>query len=147
MIKKCVMCGKDFEPRYNLAKRQICCSKECSAARGKAYSDARQADPIRWRAYLDREKELRKQRIKPQKCLLCGKDVIPDGYFHKGHHVKLHDECVFEDCLKVLESGMKLNHKQAQRLAARGYTVSEFTEEYIGKPDWRNIKVGMICLD
>ncbi len=29
VIKKCQRCGKEFTPRYNMAHRQIYCSKEC----------------------------------------------------------------------------------------------------------------------
>lgn len=153
MIKQCMVCGKDFEPRYNLVNRQLCCSKECSKERERLYSAERYADPVRRENYLERQKELRKQKIKPRKCIICGEDVIPDGYFHRYNHTKMHDECVFNDCLETLGKGEHLDKTQVQRLAARGYTMKEFIQEYIpdyGKPkkaDWNELKVGMICLN
>lgn len=43
----------------------------------------------------------------------------------------MHDECVFKQCADVIKAGKILTGAQAQRLSARGYTITEFKEEYM----------------
>ena len=66
----------------------------------------------------------------------------------------MHNECVYEDCRKTLEEGKTLSHVQLLRLQARGYTIPEFKEEFMGieaeKPSevgWNKIGTGLLCLN
>ena len=42
----------------------------------------------------------------------------------------MHYECVIDDCIKTLRAGEKLSKKQMMRLDTRGYTLTEFKEEF-----------------
>ena len=41
----------------------------------------------------------------------------------------MHDECVYDDAIKTLQSGKELSDVQKQRLRTRGFTVRELKNE------------------
>lgn len=118
MIKKCVICGSDFEPRRNTYKTQICCSKKCSYINHKTLS----------REWARRHKDVISQKVRAKNitnCLICGERVMHNV---KGLKPRMHTECIIEDCLATLESGKTLTLLQQKRAYSRGYTVNDLKE-------------------
>ena len=126
-IRKCVVCGREFEPfNYN----QKCCCMYCS----------RENDLKRRREYNRSPRTHERQRAyrlaHPQGvCLICGKPVMKDG-LKRHDSKKMHDECIFMDCLETLKSGNRLTSKQRTRLVLRGYSLKEFKQDY-----WEELNV------
>ena len=125
-MNKCVICGKEFEPVYNMKSRQKTCSRECRAIM------IRENSRIYKKQYYVREKHLAYMRNHNKKaiCRLCGKPIFRDYTVGIIARTQMHDECVFEDCAKTLKAGERLTTAQYQRLASRGYGVREFREEW-----------------
>lgn len=125
MTKKCIICGAEFEPRYNLHKTQKCCSREC----GKEHRRKNQREFYRNNAeyYRQHQREQRRRlTVNDTKCRLCGEPTTPStttGY--KPHY---HEECIIEDCLDALRQGRRLTGAQYQRANQRGLTLKELHE-------------------
>lgn len=126
-MKTCKICGKPFESKV---RNKITCSDECHKANCR----------LLWKDwyYKNHEKTLEYFREKPYqykpqvKCKICGNIIEKKEFVGKQRStIQMHEECVFNDCLNTLKGGNKLSSIQAQRLAARGYTISEFREEYL----------------
>ena len=123
----CVICGSEFEP-YRGRPSQKTCGKEC-----------RQVYFSRWtKKYVEDHTEQRKrQQLNYRRkhnngrviCRICGKPIIRQYVFGEGQ-AQMHEQCVIDDCISTLRSGEKLSHKQLLRLDARGYTLTEFKEEF-----------------
>lgn len=62
-------------------------------------------------------------------CRICGKlikqAILAD---HKGR-VTMHDECIYDDAVKTLQSGKELSEIQKQRLRTRGFVVRDLKKE------------------
>ena len=116
----CKICGKEFETRYY---RRKCCSPECSKV------NAREITRI-WNSIHHTEWWRNKNNGKVL-CKICGKPIFRiEG---RRSTAQMHDECVFNQCKDVLKAGKKLNGMQGQRLAARGYTIREFKEDFLNE--------------
>lgn len=136
--KICTVCGKEYTPRrYD----QLTCSAECRTVHNYETKHKRDKDYYTYKP--------------TSKCKICGKTVINSFALNPNRRTSatMHDECVFEDCRKTLEAGETLNHVQLLRLQARGYTIPEFKEEFMGittepkEVDWSKIGTGLLCLD
>lgn len=122
MTKQCVICGKEFEPRYNLVNRQKCCSRECSKKQHKIYSK----NYSRTEKERQRQRDWRKEHTKNHTlCRICGKPTVAEYTRNKPHY---HEECVVADCVETLRNGNKLSRAQYQRLYVKGYTMQEIYE-------------------
>lgn len=122
MTKQCIICGKEFEPRYNLSNRQKCCSRECSKERKKIYCKNYSRTEKGLQRHRDRYKEHTKNHTL---CRICGKPTVAEFTRNKPHY---HEECVVNDCVETLSNGGKLSRAQYQRLYARGYLMREIYE-------------------
>lgn len=122
-MKKCVICDAEFTPAMpNNAKRQICCSPECSKEHNRRLAKERQATD----KYRKHAKELYKKRSENHTlCRLCGKPTISGPTGWKSHY---HDECILDDCAKTIKSGRKLTKTQYNRMYTRGYTLDDLKE-------------------
>lgn len=123
MTKKCMICGKEFEPNIHVGDRQVCCSKECSYKRNLAYN-------IRYS--IERNKRNKAMGIGQSKvkCMYCGEHV-PNIYTEHGYgKLRYHEECMIKDCITAFNQFGKLPNIQKRRLYGRGYTIAEFKEEY-----------------
>lgn len=118
MIKKCVVCGSDFESRFNLMKKQICCSKQCS----KMYQKEKKKEYTE----INREhlNEMQRMRCKVH-CKICGERIIHHEPIHKP---RMHEQCIINSCLDTKRKGEKLTKLQYTRLYAIGYTVADINE-------------------
>lgn len=149
MIKECIVCGKEFEPYYALAKRQMCCSKECS----------RVHNSIRQKKQYKNDAEYRAKRIKQchkynethrsiKYCKICRK-LIEQDY---GRKSQMHYECIIDACVKILSAGETINHLWYNRLQSCGYTIAELKEEYADEigcnepVDWQDVMKGFVCV-
>ena len=121
--RKCVVCGKEFTPNCPIQKT---CSQECRKANN--YSKHREwisEHPENWRRYP------KKQSYKPTgKCKICGQLIIQEQGMMQRRTTQMHDECVLRDCAATLARTEKLSKMQFLRLQARGWTLTEFREEY-----------------
>ena len=120
MIKKCVVCGTEFEPLIHIGRRQKCCSKPCSRIYNRAYNNAVKASDA------EREKAREKYRIKNLNrtlCKFCGKPMPIDEW--SGHKKHYHDECALKDAADAILNGKKINKTQYNRLYVRGYDMAE----------------------
>lgn len=123
----CPICGKKFTTNSQPVKM---CSPECVKIRGKQWADAyysREDIKKKIRIYR-REYSHKTGRCEP-KCIICGKP-IEHTYEYGNWHTRMHDNCVYVDCINTLNSGHKLSSKQLQRLIARGYNIAMFKEEF-----------------
>lgn len=137
--KSCTVCGRIYIPiRYD----QLTCSAECRAIHN---------------AEIKHSRDKMYYKYKPTSlCKICGKTVVNSYEFNPNRRksATMHDECVYEDCRKTLEAGETLNHVQLLRLQARGYTIPEFKEEFMGieaektaEVNWNEVKTGLVCLN
>lgn len=123
MTKKCIICGAEFEPRYNLHKTQKCCSRECSKECTRRWN----VDYIRRADVIQKNKERRRRLpINDTKCRLCGEPTTPSAA--TGYKPHYHEECIIEDCLDTLRQGRRLTSAQYQRANQRGLTLKELHE-------------------
>ena len=116
--RKCKICGKEFESPY--WKKQ-CCSDKCSKINAREITK-------RWNEIHHTDYQ-RAKRNGSVLCRICGEPI----YRTVGRRstTTMHDECVFKQCADILKEGKRLTGAQAQRLSARGYTITEFKEEYM----------------
>lgn len=123
MTKKCIICGAEFEPRYNLHKTQKCCSREC----GKEHTRRQNVGYNRRADVIQKNKERRRRlTINDTKCRLCGEPTTPSAA--TGYKPHYHEECIIEDCLDALRQGRRLTSAQYQRAIQRGLTLKELHE-------------------
>lgn len=124
-MKKCVICGKEYEPYAGQETRQKTCSPECRQKYKSMYSNE-----YKKREYVKRASRIRMRKAIEgrTKCRICGKPIFRD--WELGRSTKtMHDECVFADIQETIQSGSELSNAQIQRLYARGYTLKEFRKE------------------
>lgn len=128
-VRKCKICGTEFKP---VCAIQLTCSRVCSLENKRILNAQWKLDnPERYQERKDKAKK-RHKYIPSGKCRICG-ELIKQGYASPVHRstAHFHDECVFRDCMDTINQGRKLNTVQIQRLAARGFTMREFINEYI----------------
>ena len=125
MTKKCIICGAEFEPRYNLHKTQKCCSREC----GRELRRKNQREFYRNNTEYYKQKS-HAYRLKnftdSTLCRLCGEPTTPSAA--TGYKPHYHEECIIEDCLDALRQGRRLTSAQYQRANQRGLTLKELHE-------------------
>ena len=125
-MNKCVICGKMYEPYHCYGKRQLTCSPECRKEHARIYA---KNNPKRYE-YQERRKQVKRELTNGHViCRICGKPIIRTFTAGEGSPW-MHYECVIDDCIKSLQKGEKLTTVQKQRLCARGYSVTEFREEF-----------------
>lgn len=126
-MKKCIICGKEFEPYYTMKNRQITCgSKECMRMRNKKQNKIYYS--------IEENNNRRKLHQRMQKsnaiCRICGRKIERGNDIqHRASNSTMHDGCVVADAIRTLQKGEKLNSTQIQRLYQRGYTITELREE------------------
>ena len=125
-MNKCIICGKMYEPYRCYGERQLTCSQECRKIYARQYA---KTNPKRYE-YMERMKQnARERRNGHVICRICGKPIYRTFEFGEGSPW-MHYECVINDCISTLQKGEKLSRKQLLRLDARGYSITEFREEF-----------------
>ena len=115
-----------YEPYVGYGKRQLTCSPECRKEYARIYA---KNNPKRYE-YLERQKQVKRERTNGHViCRICGKPVFRTFQIGEGSPW-MHYECVINDCISTLQKGEKLSRKQLLRLDARGYSITEFREEF-----------------
>lgn len=122
MTKKCVVCGAEFEPRYNMIYRQKCCSKPCTVAYNKRCKKEKHQSE-EWKAEA-RKKYYAKTADKIV-CKLCGKPTVAGLSGYRQH---FHEHCVVNDAINTVLDSQKLSKAQLGRLYAMGYCAKEIKE-------------------
>ena len=127
MLKKCIICGKQFEPYKPMANRQKCCSRECSKVYGRQYNK----EHYDYNSNHERYRQRMKNR-KPVMCRICGKPIerALDARGYVRSQRWMHQECVFNDIMMTIAKGEEVSTAQRQRLSANGYTLKEFKQEF-----------------
>lgn len=128
-IKQCKICGKDFLKTSSMKQT---CSPECSKLNMKINQQKRQLE-----YYGDmKEVVLAKERLyrhthAKSRCRICGELMLREA---SGERLKskpqMHESCILHDCASTLAKGELLSKKQFLRLQSRGWTLTEFREEY-----------------
>lgn len=127
--KQCKICGKDF---LKTSSRKLTCSKECSKLNMKLNQQRRQQEiDVELKEVL-KVRDRRHRHMHPtSRCRICGEVMERDT---SGavliSRPQMHEECVLHDCAATLAKGEKLSKKQFLRLQSRGWTLTEFREEY-----------------
>lgn len=125
-MNKCIICGKMYEPYVGYGKRQLTCSQECRKEYARQYA---KNNPKQYE-YKERYKQMKRIRTNGHViCRICGKPVYRTFQLGEGSPW-MHYDCVINDCIKTLKQGEKLSKKQFMRLSTRGYTLTEFMEEF-----------------
>ena len=95
------------------------CSEECRIKRRQAYVYERYTP----------EYNAKRRKKRNSLCVLCGKPMN-----HKcvpmDTATRMHDTCVYIDCINALNTSGKLTDAQRQRITVRGYTLKSFKEEF-----------------
>ena len=122
--RNCVECGKEFSTYRPIQK---VCSPECREQRELRRRKEWYAENREYVIQMVRTYNLQKSGV--ARCRLCGKLIkqvmLSD---HKGR-AQMHDECVYNDAVKTLQSGNELTEVQQQRLRTRGYSIRELKNE------------------
>lgn len=129
-MKKCVICGKEYEPYAGQARRQKTCSPECRKILNRMHDkEYKSLECVResHKLYMRRYNIRRRNPV----CTICGKPLIRD--YSTGHtaRTRMHDECVYIDVVNTLKAGKPLNTAQYQRLVSRGYDMQSFREDWL----------------
>lgn len=125
-MNKCVICGKMYEPYHCYGERQLTCSQECRKEYARQYA---KNNPKQYE-YKERYKQMKRIRTNGHViCRICGKPIYRTFELGEGSPW-MHEECVFNDCINTLKHGEKLSRKQLLRLDRRGYSITEFREEF-----------------
>lgn len=127
--RQCKICGKDF---LKTSSMKLTCSKECSRLNMKLNQRRRQQEiDVELKEAL-RVKDRRYRHMhSTSRCRICGEVMERDtsGAILLSRP-QMHEECILHDCAVTLAKGEKLSNKQFLRLQSRGWTLTEFREEY-----------------
>lgn len=125
-MNKCIICGKMYEPYHCYGERQLTCSQECRKEYARQYA---KNNPKQYE-YKERYKRMKRIRTNGHViCRICGKPIYRTFELGEGSPW-MHYECVINDCISTLQKGEKLSRKQLLRLDRRGYSITEFREEF-----------------
>lgn len=127
--RQCKICGKDFLKTSSMKQT---CSPECSHQNKLNNQIRRQREVYGALKEVIRAKDRRYRHMhSTSKCRICGevmqRDTSGDILLSRP---QMHEECVLHDCAVTLAKGEKLSNKQFLRLQSRGWTLTEFREEY-----------------
>lgn len=125
-MNTCIICGKQYEPYHCYGKRQLTCSPECRKKYARQYA---QNHPNKYKYQEDAKKRCAQRRNGHVICRICGKPVYRTFAVGEGTPW-MHYQCVIDDCIATVRAGEKLSKKQLMRLDSRGYTKTEFCEEF-----------------
>lgn len=125
-MNKCIICGKMYEPYHCYGERQLTCSQECRKEYARQYA---KNNPKQYE-YKERYKQMKRIRTNGHViCRICGEPIYRTFELGEGSPW-MHYECVINDCISTLQKGEKLSRKQLLRLDRRGYSITEFREEF-----------------
>lgn len=125
-MNKCIICGKMYEPYHCYGERQLTCSQECRKEYARQYA---KNNPKQYE-YKERYKQAKRIRTNGHViCRICGEPIYRTFELGEGSPW-MHYECVINDCISTLQKGEKLSRKQLLRLDRRGYSITEFREEF-----------------
>lgn len=119
--KKCIICGKEFEP---IPQQRKTCSDLCSKERKRQKEN--EYKTIHCNELQKKRKAKQRAKIKPIFCKICGEVV---ERYYSGIRVSAktyHEYCVVDKALKAIKNGAKCTDKDV--ICARnvfGYTVTE----------------------
>lgn len=129
MIKKCIICDKEFETKH---PNHILCSSECRKInciqqKAKWY---RQNKEYNLELYRKQCREHYRNNVKPIKCKICGEVVeryIENGRQHCKHY---HEDCIVRKAYEAIKRGESYSHynEDTQRAMNRGYIKTEIIE-------------------
>lgn len=124
VTRSCIECGKKFTTYRFIQK---VCGPECRGIRTKRMAKEWYEENHDYVISMAKKAQINKPG--KARCRLCGK-IIKQAMIsdHKGR-VTMHDECVYNDAIKTLQSGKELSNIQKQRLRTRGFTVRELKNE------------------
>lgn len=127
MIKKCKICGKDFDAQQS---NYIICSPECRKVNKDAYRKQYENKTREYR--LQRQREYNRKRPKKEvKCSICGK-TVKHTFNSDGRliHYRYHAECVLKDAIdRFNELGKWVQtDTRIHRSINYGYTKAEVME-------------------
>lgn len=115
-----------YEPYHCYGERQLTCSQECRKEYARQYA---KNNPKQYE-YKERYKQMKRIRTNGHViCRICGKPIYRTFELGEGSPW-MHYECVINDCISTLQKGEKLSRKQLLRLDRRGYSITEFREEF-----------------
>lgn len=115
-----------YEPYHCYGERQLTCSQECRKEYARQYA---KNNPKQYE-YKERYKRMKRIRTNGHViCRICGKPIYRTFELGEGSPW-MHYECVINDCISTLQKGEKLSRKQLLRLDRRGYSITEFREEF-----------------
>ena len=121
--KICPVCGKSFIPaRGHEWNQETCGNHKCS----EHWCRAKKTEE-------EKHYKLVKQRknYKTPLCEICGCVLERQVNSHKRlPSNRLHDSCVYLNCIDALIEGKTLSKTQLSRLRTRGYTLGSFKKDY-----------------
>ena len=130
MIKKCIVCGKEFEV---VNSRYCLCSDECRKKRRAELEMKYLSDPVIVERRRIQSRERSRKNAKIILCKICGKPVPPSDTGGRLSHKYYHEECVVKEALQAIaEGGTSSKFTGDSRIFRAynvfGYSVSELKE-------------------
>ena len=122
----CKICGKEFTPNCNIQKT---CSNECRKKNAYALNRKWRLNHPEYKSRYDYS--LYEKNYKPEgRCKICGGVIIQEKLYGRRRNAQMHQQCIINECVKMLSETSRLDNMRRQRLAQIGYTMEEFRNEY-----------------
>lgn len=124
MIKKCVVCGTEFDARQ---ANYCICSDECRHIRQYEQNKRYKSNNREKYLYLTRQSWLR--RKKSIHCKICGKVVLQ--HIHNGHMTSkhYHEDCIVNEGIQAIKENAKSTDNRLVRAHNRyGYSMLDLRE-------------------
>lgn len=129
MIKKCIVCGKEFEPFFSAPHQKTCC-EECRKEYYRQKSRAEYA--AHKEECLKKSRNWRKKNRTEVRCIICGRPVYRE-YDENGRmkdQTRMHEGCVIDDLIDTIAEGKAFSGLQWSRMHNRGLTRADLIKDY-----------------
>ena len=120
MIKKCIVCGKEFEV---VNSRYCLCSDECRKKRAYELNKKYMSDPVIHERHRLQSMESYRRRAKIIQCKICGKPVPPSDISGRMSRKHYHEECVIKEALQAISEGGKSTKGTGDKRIFRAHNV------------------------
>ena len=120
MIKKSIVCGKEFEV---VNSRYCLCSDECKKKRRAELNRKYMSDPVLHERHRLQSIESYRRRAKIIPCKICGEPVPASDSGGRMSRKHYHEECVVREALQAISEGGKSTKGTGDKRIFRAHNV------------------------